>query len=150
MGGTEIIQTTSTNITFTEGVENLACMRLTARGLLRWYAACCNTPIGNTPPNFKFSFIGLIHNCLSPEHGSMDEAFGPIRMHVHTRYAKGEVTQKSRGVAAGILRVTGMILRARINGSYKQTPFFAPESGAPIVTPKLLSPQELNEFMSAV
>lgn len=150
MGGTEIIQTTPTNITFTKGFENLACMRLTAKGLLRWYAACCNTPIGNTPANFKISFIGLIHNCLSPEQGSLDEAFGPIQMRVHTQYAKGEPKQKSGGVAAGIFRVTGMILKARLNGSYKHNPFFSPESGAPIVTPKLLSTQELKEVMSTV
>jgi hypothetical protein len=33
-------------------------------GLLRWYAACCKTPIGNTLPNFRASFVGLIHSCL--------------------------------------------------------------------------------------
>ena len=53
LGGTNILQTIPKNVTFTEGTENLACMRLTPNGLLRWYAACCNTPIGNTSPNFN-------------------------------------------------------------------------------------------------
>jgi Family of unknown function (DUF6151) len=44
-GGTSIIQTIPANISFTEGIEYLACMRLTANGLLRWYVTCCYTPI---------------------------------------------------------------------------------------------------------
>jgi Family of unknown function (DUF6151) len=34
-GGTSIIQTIPANVTFTEGIENLTCMRLTANGLLQ-------------------------------------------------------------------------------------------------------------------
>jgi hypothetical protein len=34
-------------------------MRLSDKGLLRWYARCCNTPIANTPANYKASFAGI-------------------------------------------------------------------------------------------
>lgn len=44
-GGTEVVQIASRHVRFTAGQEQLACMRLTRRGLLRWYAACCNTAI---------------------------------------------------------------------------------------------------------
>lgn len=87
LGGTNILQTIPKNVTFTEGTENLACMRLTPNGLLRWYAACCNTAIGNTSPNFKISIVGLIHNCLSLEPGSPDKIFSSIDMRVNTKYA---------------------------------------------------------------
>jgi Family of unknown function (DUF6151) len=60
MGGTSIIQTIPANVTFTEGTEHLTCMRLTTNGLLRWYAACCNTPIGNTPPTINPSVVRQI------------------------------------------------------------------------------------------
>lgn len=138
-GGTSIIQTIPKHVTFLEGTENLACIRLTENGLLRWYAACCNTPIGNTAPNFKLSFIGLIHNCLSAEQVSLDDAFGSIRMHVSTQAAIGEPKPKSMGVLAGTLRVMGMVARSRLDGSYKQTPFFDPATGVPIVTPKVVN-----------
>ena len=138
-GGTDIIQTTPSNITFTEGIENLSCMRLTENGLLRWYAACCNTPIGNTPPNLNISFIGLIHNCLSSDQNSLDRAFGSARVHVNVESAIGEDKPKPAGVLSGTLRIIGMMLKARIDGSYKQNPFFRVESGAPVVTPKVLS-----------
>jgi hypothetical protein len=149
-GGTKIIQTIPANVTFAEGIENLTCMRLTANGMLRWYAACCNTPIGNTPPNLSTSFIGLIHNCLSSDQSSLDRAFGSVRMHVNTKYAIGEDKPKSTGLLSGTLRIIGMVLKARLDGSYKHTPFFVLESGAPIVTPKVLSDQELKVVMDAV
>ena len=39
-GGTDVIQTVPANVTFTEGQHVLACMRLSPKGLLRWYARC--------------------------------------------------------------------------------------------------------------
>jgi hypothetical protein len=145
IGGTSIIQTIPKHVTFLEGTENLACIRLTENGLLRWYAACCNTPIGNTHPNFKLPFIGLIHNCLSTDRASLDETFGPIRTYVSTKEAIGEHKPQSTGFLAGALRVMGMVLRSRLDGSYKQTPFFNPATGVPIVTPKVLTRQELKD-----
>ena len=147
-GGTDIIQTIPANVTFAEGIENLSCMRLTANGMLRWYAACCNTPIGNTFPNLNTSFIGLIHNCLNSEQNSLDRAFGAVDMHLNTKYAIGEDRPKSTGLISGSLRILSMMLKARLDGSYKQTPFFVLESGTPIVTPKVLSDRELKDVMN--
>ncbi|WAL59102.1 DUF6151 family protein [Thermocoleostomius sinensis] len=149
-GGTSIIQTIPANVTFAEGIENLRCMRLTANGLLRWYAACCNTPIGNTPPNLNPPFIGLIDNCLSSDRNLLSRAFGPVRMHVNTKYAIGEDKPKSIGLLSGTLRIIAMVLKARLDGSHKRTPFFVLGSGDPIVTPKVLSDQELKDVMDAV
>src|SRR5690349_22143392 len=47
-GGSEIFQVLPKNLTFTQGIESLASLRLTDKGLIRWYASCCRTPIGNT------------------------------------------------------------------------------------------------------
>ena len=149
MGGTSIIQTTQENITFSEGMENLACIRLTETGLLRWYTSCCNTPIGNTPADFKISFIGLIHNCLSSDRDLLYKEFGDKCMHVNTKYALGKNKPKPRFIL-GTLRVITMILKTRFNDSYKNTPLFASElSGVPIVNPEILTEQELKEVMNA-
>ena len=64
-GGTDIVQTLPKYVEFTDGIDALACMRLTENGLLRWYAECCRTPIANTMANFKLSFVGLIHSGLT-------------------------------------------------------------------------------------
>lgn len=149
-GGSDIIQTTPSNLTFSEGQEHLACMRLSPKGLLRWYAACCNTPIGNTLPNFKFSFVGLVHNCLAGEAetkaGALDQAFGPKRMQLNTQSALGQPKPKSFGLLQAIPRLAGMLLKTRLDGSYKRTPFFT-DAGEPIVTPQVLSLQERQALM---
>nr|WP_298374956.1 DUF6151 family protein [uncultured Halomonas sp.] len=143
-GGTELIQTTPENLTFSEGIENLACLRLTAKGLMRWYTSCCNTPIANTPSNYNMPFMGLVHTCLRHEVGSLDNTFGPIRMRVFTKSALGEPKPSSQGLIGCGAQAAGMITKARLDGSYKRTPFFDEQSGKCVVTPRILSEQELE------
>ncbi|MFG6094203.1 DUF6151 family protein [Leptothoe sp. ISB3NOV94-8A] len=149
-GGTDIVQTLPKNISFTQGTEVLACVRLTETGLLRWYTTCCNTPIGNTLPIYKMSFIGLVHNCLESSEITLDNAFGATCIPVNTTYSKGEIKSNPVDLIVTIIRNVTRIFRARIDGSYKQTPFFLVDSGIPIVSPKILSCQEYEDIMSAV
>ena len=148
-GGTEVLQTIPAHVTFTAGIDTLACMRLSPHGLLRWYASCCNTPIGTTLPNFRMSFVGLIHNCL---HGAGESltAFGPVRMRVNIQGAKQAVKSSSLGMMSGMLRILAMVTRARIDGSYQRTAFFHVDTGDPVVTPKVLSRDERGRVMAAV
>jgi Family of unknown function (DUF6151) len=147
-GGTDVIQILPKNLTFTQGVEALACIRLSEKGLLRWYASCCNTPIGNTLANFKISFIGLVHNCLENAGTPVVESFGPVRAWVNTQGAKGDPKPKVRGVGTIILWFVATTLRARVNGSYRQSAFFLKEKGTPIVRPRVLSSAELAAVMA--
>jgi Family of unknown function (DUF6151) len=141
-GGTDVIQTVPAKVTFTQGRETLACMRLSEKGLVRWYASCCNTPIGNTAANYRLSFVGLIHNCLEAPPASLNDSFGPVRMWSFTKTAKAKIDASPFGMLPGILRIFAMILRARLNGAYQRTPFFNANTGIPIVNPKILSQSE--------
>src|SRR5262249_2209217 len=47
-GGSDIVQVAPASITFEQGQHRIAGLRLTPKGLFRWYARCCNTPVGNT------------------------------------------------------------------------------------------------------
>jgi len=142
-GGTDVIQTLPARLTFTAGREVLACVRLSEKGLVRWYARCCNTPVGNTLIDYRISFIGLVHTCLQTPEKSLDSSFGPVRMWSFTKSAKGgDVKSNPLAMMGGILRLVGMVGRARITGTYKRTPLFSPDTGAPIATPKILSAAE--------
>ena len=142
-GGTEVIQTVPANLTFTAGQEVLACVRLSEKGLIRWYASCCHTPIGNTLSDYRISFIGLVHTCLQTPEKSLDSAFGPIRMRAFAKGAKGGgVKSNPLAMMSGIFRMIAMLTRARVTGAYKRTPLFSPDTGAPIATPKILSAAE--------
>jgi Family of unknown function (DUF6151) len=141
-GGSDVIQISAANLTLTQGAPSLACVRLTEKGLLRWYANCCKTPIGNTLPNPKISFVGLIHNCLEAGGQSIEESFGRVRTVANTDGAKGTPKPKSSGTAHVVTWFIGTILKARISGRYKRTPFFDIDRSTPIVTPRVLSREE--------
>jgi hypothetical protein len=149
-GGSDVVQTPPANVVFTAGVESLACMRLTERGLLRWYASCCNTPIGNTPPDFRMSFVGLVSTCLRSPTRSIDDSFGPVRARAYTKHAKKPVHSSVGGMLSAIVSAITMITRARISGDYKRTPFFDVAAGTPVVTPKVLSPREHEQLYAGL
>jgi len=150
MGGTDVVATLPKYLSFTQGFNALACMSLTDHGMLRWYASCCNTPIGNTPRNFKTSHVGLIHTCLEDPSKTLEGSFGPVRMRVNTKHAKGKPGLLPISTLTSILRFIGSLIRARLDGSYKHTPFFAPDRGTPVVPPQVLTCSELERVMNAV
>lgn len=124
--GTRLYQTLPRNVSFLAGAESLACLRMTSRGALRWYASCCGTPVANTIATPALPFVGLVL--------PWDETrLGPCRNHVNTKSATGRV--RERGMAKVGWGVIGRGLAARLSGATK-TPFFA--NGAPIRTPEIL------------
>jgi hypothetical protein len=149
-GGSDIVQTLPMNVVFTEGTRKLACMRLSDKGLLRWYADCCKTPIGNTAADSKFSFIGLIHNCLETAGKSVDASFGPIKARIHTQSATGNPKPRTEGALAAIFNIVGRLIGARISGNYKRTPFFDINRATPIVTPVVLTHAERVKLISTM
>jgi hypothetical protein len=146
-GGSDVVQTLPKNVTFTQGTDALACMRLTDKGMVRWYAGCCKTPIGNTLENSKISFIGLLHNCLeTPEH-PLQNSFGAVRTYANPHGAIGDPKPKAAGMGTTIWWFVKTILKARVNGDYKRTPFF--RDGTPIATPRVLSSAERATAMQS-
>ena len=141
--GTEVIQVPPSNLQFTHGADKLACLRLTDRGMLRWYAACCNTPIGNTPAKQGMSFVGLIHTCLG-DATAREASFGPVTMVVGVKTAIGEDKPEQKGLFSGVAKTMAMILKARMNGAYRRNPFFKQDTGVAVAVPTVLSASELR------
>jgi hypothetical protein len=141
-GGTEIVATLPRHVHFTEGLESLACMSLSDRGLLRWYTSCCNTPIGNTPRDMKISYAGLIHSCLAKRAPSLQDSFGPVRMVIQTKSAKGDVKSRPISNVITLLNIMKSIIGTRISGGYRRNPFFVEGSATPIRQPRVLTREE--------
>jgi hypothetical protein len=140
-GGTEVVATRAQQVRCTAGVESLACLSLRPRGLLRWYAGCCGTPIGNTPRNRRLAYVGLIHSCLGDE-AARQSSFGAVRMVANGGSATCTVRSTPVGNAIGILMLASSLLASRLSGGYRRTPFFDAGSGAPVRTPYVLSEAE--------
>ncbi len=143
-GGTAIVQVPPANLRFTQGAEKLACLRLTDKGMLRWYAACCGTALGNTPPDRRVSFVGLIHTCLQADGQSLQASFGPVTMRSSVGSATRPDAPAASGLVSGIVKVLAMAAKARITGAYRNNPFFNPATGAAIASPYVLSASELG------
>jgi hypothetical protein len=147
-GGTAIVATLPGHVHFSQGVEALACMSLSERGLLRWYASCCNTPIGNTPRDFKTPYVGLIESCLMSNSPSLRESFGPVRMVLNTKSAGGRVKSTPVANLVAMLGVMKAVIGARLSGAYKRNPFFGTEAGTPVARPRELTKAERERVPS--
>ena len=130
-GGTDVVATHARYVMFTSDTQALACLSLSPRGLLRWYARCCGTPIANTPRNWKLPYVGLVHTCLrQPE--PLERSFPEVQVRVNRKGAKGRVPRA--GHPGGMARFGGLALRlvaSRLGGGYDKTPFFD-RNGVPV------------------
>jgi len=136
-GGTDLFQTSQSQVRIEQGQEKLQSVRLTKKGLLRWYTTCCKTPVGNTI-NAKMPFVGLIHTFIDiPDRAT---ALGPVRAYVQTQHAKGTPNYPKHHAKfpLGItLRILRKMLVWKISGKQKPTVFFK-DDGQPVVKPIVL------------
>lgn len=96
-GGTEIVQVPPSHVVLADGLDQLRCVRLSEKGLHRFYAACCRTGIANTISP-KLPFVGLLHSFIELEGASdaetaalrtkLEEAAG-ASLGIHGRFAIG-------------------------------------------------------------
>jgi hypothetical protein len=138
-GGTEIYQTAPWHINIEKGLQHLRCLRLKPKGLYRWYAGCCNTPVGNTI-SAKFPFIGLIHSFMEKDEQTAHK-LGPVKGYHKLESAIGEVPEAIRkvGMPKGMtLVVIWSLLKWRFTGGDKPQVFFD-ESGHTISKPRVLN-----------
>lgn len=137
-GGTDIYQCPPANVTITEGAEHIRCMRLTAKGLHRWYTECCKTPIGNTL-TAGWPFIGLVHNFIGDE-ATRDAELGPIQGEVYAKFAKGPRAEELRNTRTPISLLVKTLLKVfiwKLKGLNKPSPVFNAD-GKPVSEPVIL------------
>jgi hypothetical protein len=147
-GGTDVVATLPMNVRFVQGKHALTCMSLSPHGLLRWYSSCCKTAIGNTPRNYETAYVGLVHTCLGNT-AAVQQSFGPVQVRVNTKSAKHPVESTPVGTLKTVLGLMKTLVGARLAGSYKETPFFVRETGAPIVQPRVLTKLEREQLSLA-
>lgn len=140
-GGSDVVPTLQETVRIERGHDAIACLSLSERGLLRWYAQCCTTPLGNTPRDRRLSYLGLLHTCLARSRAELDAVFGAARMRVNTQWAKTPVAGTPFTAVAMVARLAPSLVRARFSGSFRQSPFFDGE-GRPIARVRVLSATE--------
>lgn len=122
-GGTDVVATQARYVRFTSDTRTLACLSLYPRGLLRWYASCCRTPIGNTPRDWRLPYVGLVHTCLGTV-TPVEHSWPRVQLRVNTRSAAGPTPAMPLTQFLPMAVFIPRLLAARLSGAYRQTPFF--------------------------
>ena len=149
LGGADFLAAQARHVSFTSGIEHLACLSLTQKGLLRWYAKCCNTPICNTARNWKVPYVGLLSGCLKTDPAAFERSFPQVQMRVNTQSAKQAPPPMRLRTAISLAGFMPRVMLSSISGAYRQTPFFDQAEGAPVVAVKVLSESERAEAYGA-
>jgi hypothetical protein len=149
-GGTDIFQTCPGAVQLEAGHGELRCVRLTDKGLHRWYTACCRTPVGNTLGAASFPFVGLVHAFLDVPEARRDELLGAPLARVQRRFAHGPVPGGAKEpLPLGYLaRFARLVARGYVRGLARPSPFFV--AGRPVRTPEVLPPGERAALGRAV
>ena len=150
-GGTDIFQMAPSKVRIISGADALRCMRLSHKGMHRWYCGECMTPVGNTP-SLRVPFVGLIHTFM--DHGSdgpaHDDVLGKPLGYVQTKFAVGIMPPSPRG--SSLLRVIGRSVRLLgkwwFTGAGSPSPFFDDQTRAPRSEPRILGPEERRALSS--
>lgn len=141
-GGTDVAASLPAALRFTQGLEHLGCMSLSAKGIYRWYATCCRTPIGNTPRDPKVAYVGIVRAALADPDAVVDQVLGPRRVAVNTASARRPVAATPAKTAWAVVRIGTMIVGARLTRRYLSNPFFDQARGRPVKPAQVLAPDE--------
>ena len=144
-GGTDVLGLAPDAFAFTGGHGRVAALRLYPRGLYRWYAGCCSTPIANTGPSRLVPHLGLVAASAVGAAGeaAVDAAFGPVRGAIHGRSAPGGVPPGAHpGVPLSMIPPGVAMFAGRwARGAHRRSAFFDAD-GAPVAAARVLDEAE--------
>jgi hypothetical protein len=100
-GGSDIVQVAPASLTFVKGQDRIAGVRLTPKGLFRYHATCCNTPVGNTLSP-AIPFVGILAQAFDTERQRADQVFGTPVGAIFGKCAIGEPPAGSAGCARSL------------------------------------------------
>ncbi len=145
--GSDIAPVAPANLKFTAGAEKLKCVRLNPKGLHRFYAGCCKTPIANVMPP-SFGYIGFACG-IFPE-PERTKVFGPVKARVMGKFGRGTMpADASPGITMKLVGSTFIgVSRMWFKGWRRPSPFFDSNSNQPVVRPYIIEPKERSALRS--
>ncbi|HEY6881162.1 MAG TPA: DUF6151 family protein [Polyangiales bacterium] len=151
-GGTDACLLAPAQVTITQGRDQVRCVRLSPKGLYRWYAGCCKTPLGNTlGPGMPV--VVLVHNCMdhAADGRTRDEDLGPPKVKMLGRFAIGGTPPGAhpKTPLKMIPHFLGHLAKTYLHGRAKPYPFFD-EAGTPCATPTVIDEAEREALRARV
>lgn len=141
-GGTDIVQVAPASLSFDRGADRIVGLRLTPKGLYRWYASCCKTPLGNTLGP-ALPFVGIVAQAFDAGEQRASDLFGKPIAAARGQYAIGGLPDglKEAGVLL-IARTLRLMLGWRLRGQSWPHPYFDRETRKPSRPVSILSSAE--------
>jgi len=123
-GGSDIVQVAPACLSFVRGHEHIVGLRLSPKGLYRFYASCCRTPLGNTVSP-AIPFVGVLAQAFGSDADGAEELFGPPVGRIFGKYAVGKAPGASDRINVSLMaRAIPMVLGWRLRGRTWPHPFF--------------------------
>jgi hypothetical protein len=138
-GGTDTVQVAPASLRILQGHNHIRGLRLTPNGLFRWYADCCNTPVGNTMKP-AIPFVGIVAQAFETGNQRADDLFGKPLCGIFGKFAVGDAPPGSTRINLPMLaRAIRMVLGWRLRGMTWPHPYFEREARTPVYPLTILS-----------
>ncbi|MEZ4328608.1 MAG: DUF6151 family protein [Polyangiales bacterium] len=144
-GGSDLYQVRPAHLRVTQGAEQLRCMRLSPKGLMRWYTDCCRSPVANTLDKAHVPFAGVSTALIVPPAGrSLDDVLGPPVGYLMAKDARGPAPAGAHQEVPKrvLLRIMRFLAVGLVTRKASPSPFFDTRSKQPVVTPRVLTKPE--------
>jgi hypothetical protein len=141
LGGLALFNFRGSRLQIVQGRERMASLHMTDKPVLRWFAACCGTPLFNSFANNRVPFLDIcIPAIRSPA------PLGGLRArerHLFTQNATGDASGLPKTSLLGlILRTAPRLLKEILSGARRRNPLFDAVTHAPIAPPRRVAPEE--------
>ncbi|MFO0562887.1 MAG: DUF6151 family protein [Polyangiales bacterium] len=148
--GSDVFQVWPAHVRITDGVEKLALLRLSEKGLLRWYTDCCKTPAGNMLANHRSPFVGIPTAFVRARDGqSLDSVIGAPSAYIQGKFAPGGCPPHAHPSAPlGVITSSAkFLLRGLFAKKFSPSPYF--DGDAPRVLARVLRRAERDALRTA-
>ena len=133
--GVDLLQLNPDMVKIDQGAEHLQLLQLSPRGLYRWYAGCCGTPMFNSLRKPRLPFIALRSELFAEP-----DRLGKVVAQAFIPQAGKP--PRHEGAARMTMKLASRMISAWVSGRWRQTPLFDIESGLPVAQPLVLSKAE--------
>jgi hypothetical protein len=129
--GSDIVAVAPASLSIDHGTDRIVGVRLTPKGLYRWYSSCCKTPLGNTLGP-EIPFVGIVVQAFEGGGLAPDDVFGEPIGAIQGKYAVGDAPKGSTRFNVRLaLRAVGRMVAWRLAGQNWPHPYFDRATRAP-------------------
>lgn len=147
-GGSALYQSRCARLRLDTGREQLACLHMTDKPTLRWYASCCGMPLFNTYANGKLPYITTQLAASDP--AKRADLVGPPLGHLFTADGIGDTSALPKMSMAKLMRrFFPRMIKDLISGDRRRCPLFGAKTLQPIAPPHRLTGAERQALRDA-